>query len=209
MRRRADWPTSSASFWISGRNLESRQNESNDLIAQLTQQQKTIAQQIQAMGEELTALRVYLGQVQEKHLSSQQTVARPDAAAAELAQQIERLDRSASTVRARCADVQRERDGRRNEGRGRWVKRFRRTRSIPRELAEQIARLGQVVAELSSRVEATRGRQQGGRAQLHDLELRAGELRIRIETLVHRTREELQLDLPARYAQFDFERKGL
>ena len=37
--------------------------------------------------------------------------------------------------------------------------------------------------------------------ELHELQLQMGELRVRLETLVQRTMEELQLDLPAQYAQ--------
>jgi chromosome segregation protein len=138
--------------------------------------------------------------VQEKHLSSQQTVARQTAAQAELTQQIERLERSAVAVAGRCGDVQRERDAaaHEEEALGQAVVADEKHSA---ELAEQITRVGQVVAELSARVETTRGQQQQVEAELHDLDLRAGELRIRIETLVQRTLEELQLDLPTRYAE--------
>jgi len=182
------------------RKLESEQNEANALVEQLTQQQKTVAQQIAALAEELTGLRVRLGQVQEKHLSSQQAVARQAAAQAELTQQIDRLERSAAAVAGRCGDVQRERDAaaHEEEALGQTVLADEKHSA---ELAEQITRVGQIVAELSARVETTRGQQQQVEAELHDLELRAGELRIRIETQLQRTLEELQLDLPARYAE--------
>jgi chromosome segregation protein len=182
------------------RDLESQQNQATSQLDQLTQQQKAIAQQIQALGEELTALRVGLGQVQEKHLSSQQAVARQTAAVAELTQQIERLDRSVAAVAERRGDVERQRDAAAHEEEALAQSVVAdEQRSV--ELAESITRVTQTVGELTARVETIRGQRQEVEAQLHDLELRAGELRVRIETLVQRTLEELHLDLPARYAE--------
>jgi chromosome segregation protein len=187
--------------------LESRQQQAEISLEQLTQQQKTIAQQIQALSEELTALRVHLGQVQEKHLSSQQSVARQTAAQAELAQQIERLERSASAVIDRQADVQRQREAAAHEETT-LAQTLLADEKHSAELAERITQLGQTVGDLSTRVEKTRAQRQEVEAQLHDLELRAGELRIRIETLVQRTLDELQLDLPARYAELTSDGKA-
>ena len=53
------------------------------------------------MAKQLTSARVLLGQIQEKQLASQQQVQRQTAAQAELAEQIERLGRSAEAVEPR------------------------------------------------------------------------------------------------------------
>ena len=44
--------------------------------------------------------------------------------------------------------------------------------------------------------------------EIHDLELKASEVRVRIETLVQRTIEESQLDLPAKYAELTADGKA-
>ena len=59
-------------------------------------------------GEALTALRVQLGQVQEKQLASQQAVERLTVTRSELAQQIQRIEQSSQQLASRRGGVQKE-----------------------------------------------------------------------------------------------------
>ena len=70
-----------------------------------------------------------------------------------------------------------------------------------RNWRDQITDAGTLVGELSAQVESARQQREQVEQELHDLQLKAGEVRIRIETLVQRTMEESQLDLPARYGE--------
>ena len=123
----------------------------------------------------------------------------------ELNQQIERLDRSAASLASRRQDVQRELDAAAHTeaslGQSVLANEKRST-----DLAAEIAQIGQLVAELTAHVEKYRGLREEIEQELHDLELRFGEVRVRVETLVQRTLEELALDLPARYTELSAEK---
>jgi chromosome segregation protein len=185
--------------------FESQQQQATQDVTRLTEEQKTVAELLQQLGEQLTASRVQLGQVQEKQLSSQQTVQRQTAAQGELNQQIERLDRSAAGLASRNKEVERELESAAHaeESLSQSVLANEKRSS---ELAGEISELGRLVADLTSAVEKCRRQREEVEQELHDLELRFGEVRVRVETLVQRTLEELQLDLPARYTELSAEK---
>jgi len=180
--------------------LESEQSSASAAVDRLTQEQAKIAERLTALGEELTGLRVHLGQVEEKQLSMRQAVQRQTAAQAELKQQMERVDRAAAAVAARRQDVQREHQAAAHEEET-LIQSVAADEAKSAELAGQIEEAGQRVGELSAKVEKSRQERENVEQELHDLQLKAGEVRVRIETLVQRTLEESQLDLPARYAE--------
>src|SRR5204862_69104 len=75
-----------------------------------------MGEDLKLWGEQLTASRMLLGQVQEKQLASQQHVQRQAAAKAELEQQIARIEKSAAAVASRRGGVERElQDAQRHE----------------------------------------------------------------------------------------------
>lgn len=76
------------------------------------------------------------------------------------------------------------------------------------DLADKITAAGRLVGELSTTVENARQQREQVDQEIHDLELKAGEVRVRIETLVQRTMEESQLDLPAKYADLTADGKA-
>lgn len=180
--------------------LEADQASRQQSVEELTAQQKQTAEDLREWGEQLTASRVQLGQVQEKQLASQQQVQRMTAAKVELSQQIQRLVASAEQIVSRRAGVEQELQAaahaeeqqERSAAEGE-----KRVAAVTGELAEA----GKFVSELSSKVEQVRGERQEIEQELHSLQMKAGEVRVRVETLVTRTLEELQLDLPARYGE--------
>jgi chromosome segregation protein len=180
--------------------LEAEQAEASAAVEELTREQASIGQNLMAMGEELTGLRVHLGQVEEKQLSLRQAVQRQTAAQAELKQQIDRVERAGAAVASRREEVARQKQAAAHEEES-LAQSVAADELKSSELAEQIASAGTLVGELSSRVESARQQREQVDQEIHDLELKAGELRVRIETLVQRTMEESQLDLPARYGE--------
>ncbi|HEX4056480.1 MAG TPA: chromosome segregation protein SMC [Tepidisphaeraceae bacterium] len=180
--------------------MEADQSAASSTVEMLTQQQTQIAEQLREFGEQLTGLRVHLGQVQEKQLACQQAVQRQTAAQAELGQQIERVERAVAAAGSRRADVQRQRQAAAHEEEA-LIASVAADERKSADFAGQIAEAGKLVGELSASVEKSRQQREGIEQELHDLELKAGEVRVRIETLVQRTLEESQLDLPARYAE--------
>ena len=75
-------------------------------------------------------------------------------------------------------------------------------------LATEITAAAAEVSQLTGKVESARAKREEVEEELHDIQLKAGEARVRLETLVQRTSEELQLDLPARYAELTAEGKA-
>jgi len=180
--------------------MESQQARAAASVEELTRTQAEIGHRLSALGEELTSLRVHLGQVQEKQLALRQTVQRQTAAQAELKQQIERVQRAAAAVVARKADVERQKQAaaHEEESLSRGVETNEKKSA---ELAEQIVAAGTLVGEISAQVETARQQRQDVEQEIHDLDLKSSEIRVRIETLVQRTMEESQLDLPVKYGE--------
>jgi chromosome segregation protein len=141
-----------------------------------------------------------LGQVEEKQLSLRQSVQRQTAAQAELKQQTDRVERAAASVVSRRADIERQQQAAAHEEES-LTQTVGEDERKSAALADQITEAGTLVGELSAKVESARQEREQVEQELHDLQLKAGEVRIRIETLVQRTMEESQLDLPARYGE--------
>ena len=157
------------------------------------------AERAREVGEQLTAARVAVGQAQEQHVAAREQARREEARVTELAQQIDRLDRAAAEAGDRrraidaeaikAADAERAATARQAE--------------LAEELAEKTKAAEALTAgakALAADVEATRGRLADVEAQLRDVELKAGERRVRLEGLVARVAEEDGMDLPAEEA---------
>jgi chromosome segregation protein len=180
--------------------IETEQAQRQKQVEDLTKKQADDAELLKQSGEALTSLRVELGQVQEKQIASQQTVGRLTSAQAELAEQIERIDASAKQTAARRAAIEaelqqalaaeKELDNRQNK--------------LARHIEiinADIAKFQAAVAELSAAVEQVNARHAESSQALHQLQIKIGEVRVRLEGLVQRTMDEIQLDLPARWTE--------
>jgi chromosome segregation protein len=180
------------------RHVEAEQARQQYLADEAAAEQSRLSEELRQNGEQLTASRVQLGQVQEKQLASQQQVQRLTSAKAELGQQAERLARSAEAVAGKRGGVEEELDDARSAEAGLVEKQ--------RALGEQIQKVsadakaaGEAVQVMGREVEALRARHAEVEQELHSVQLKLGEVKVRLETLVQRTMEELQLDLPAQY----------
>jgi chromosome segregation protein len=179
--------------------LEIDQVNREQQVEQLSAEQQQLADDLKTWGEELTAARVSLGQVQEKQLASQQAVARQTAAKAELAQQIERLTKSADAVASRRENVEAElQEAKLAEAN--LANRQEALKGDVETVAADLSVAQKEVQQLTGEVESFRGEHGEIEHELSAVDIKLSELRVRIETLVTRTNEELQLDLPAKYA---------
>lgn len=180
--------------------MEADQNARQQKVDELAAAQKEIEEHLRMWGEELTSKRVLLGQIQEKQLAAQQQVQRLTAQKAEFAQQLQRISQSAESLAGRRGGVERELESAKEKEQV-LVEQQKELAGILEELEQRVADVAQVVRQLTSTVEETRERHAEIEAELHQVQMKAGELRVRLESSVQRTLEELQLDLPARYAE--------
>jgi chromosome segregation protein len=184
--------------------MEIEQSSLQQRIEEMTARQAQIADELKALGEQLTAARVALGQVQEKQLASQQHVQRHTGMVAELQQQIERLVRSAEAVASKRGDVEADlQNARRQELQ--LADAQKQLDEHATSLKAQIADLQSVVSQLESCVNRTREQHGQIEHELHEIDVQLGEGRVRRDTLVQRTLDELQLDLPAKYAAAEYQ----
>jgi chromosome segregation protein len=181
--------------------MDADQVQRTQRIADAADQQRQIADDLRQSGEALTKARVEMGQLQEKQLASRQQAQRQTAMKAELEQQIDRLSKSAQAVAARQGDVEAQLAGARREQEV-LIDRQRELSENVQAMAAQITELGQIVKTLSADVETDRETHAEVEQSLHEMQMKFGEQRVRLETLIARTLEELQLDLPAKYAEF-------
>ena len=181
--------------------METDQADRQHQVDEKTVQQQQTAEHLKQWSEELTAARVQLGQVQEKQLATQQHVQRLTGQKAELAQQIQRVTSSADSLVNRRDSVERER-AEAEEAEQILEDKQKTLAGQMEELEAQVREFSQLVQQLTAQVETQRAAHAEIEQSLHKLELQLSELRVRLESLVSRTTEELQLDLPAKYNEF-------
>jgi chromosome segregation protein len=169
-------------------------------VEELAASQKEIEQSLREWNEELTSKRVLLGQIQEKQLAAQQQVQRLTAARAELVQQGQRIAQSAESLGGRRGGVEREMASA-QEREQILVDQQGHLAAIVEELEQKVADVAQVVRTLTGQVETAREQHAEIEQDLHQLQMKVAELRVRLESSVGRTLDELQLDLPAQYAE--------
>ncbi len=179
--------------------LESAQSQREQAVVDLSAQHEQLGVELKEISEILTLARVEIGQIQEKQLACQQEAQRQTAAGAELNQQMERLAASLQSLAGRRETAEQELQAARESEALLEEKQGVYSRQID-EQANRVAESTTRMTELSNQVEKLRTRRADLEQQLHGLQIKIGELKVRLETLVTRTMEELQLDLPARYA---------
>jgi chromosome segregation protein len=180
--------------------LEEDQAARHRQVEELNAQHHGAADSLRQLGEQLTAVRVQLGAAQEKQLASDQAVQRQAAAVTELRQQVERVTKSADAVASRRQGVEREKAAAAHEEET-LARTETQQQSRLDELSAELTEAGQTAETMSRQVETIRSRRQDIEQELHKLELSLSEENVRLQTLIDRSRDELQLDVPARYAE--------
>lgn len=180
--------------------LEADQQNRQQSITTLQQEQLELAESIKKWAEELTAARVSLGQVQEKQIASRQSVERHTAQRDELAQQLERIEKGIESLRSRTAVVEAEIASAATAQQQLEAREKTLTADVEALIVE-VTEMQSVVSSLVSKVESLRGEHGELEQQLHSVQMKLSEQRVRLESLVTRTRDELSLDLPVRYQE--------
>jgi chromosome segregation protein len=182
--------------------LEKDQTDHQTAVEELTARHAQVAEDLKLWGEQLTAARVLLGQIQEKQLASQQQVQRQTAAKAEMEQQIARIVRSAEAVVERRGGVEHEL-AEAKQAEASLIEQQKDLVVQAESVAARLEEAGTIVKQLTGKVDSLRGEHGAIEQEHHQLETKAAELRVRLENLVTRTAEELQLDLPGKYAEHE------
>ncbi len=180
--------------------MEATQAEHQQQVEQSSERLQVLVEDLQRLSEQLTAARVAIGQIQEKQLASQQQVQRQSASRTEIMQQLERVERSLAQTAQRQGEAQDELTAAQEAEAELGI----RVESLATELEEATARVKvthEQVQILAADVEKIRAAHAEIEKMLHELQLQFGELKVRMESLIARTQEELQLDLPARYEE--------
>jgi chromosome segregation protein len=181
---------------------ETDQTNRQAAVEELTARHAKLAEELKEAGESLTTARVQLGQVQEKQLSSQQHVQRQTVAKSELAQQINRITQSNEAVLNRRGGIEHELATAKH-AQTTLTERRKELQIHIDELVGQVKEAAEAVRTLNASVEKIRADHSEVEQELHSLQLEAGEVKVRLETLIARTMEELQLDLPGKYSAIE------
>ncbi len=180
--------------------MEADQSRRQTLVEESASRHQSLAEELKQIGEALTAERVLLGQIQEKQLASQQAVQRQTAAKAELVLQAERIEKSAASIAGRQGNVESElADAERQEQS--LAAACEESSATLERLTGEVKTAQEAVAKLTRAVDHFRGSHGEIESDLHQVQMKLSELNVRVENLVTRTRDELQLDLPSKYAE--------
>ncbi|HYO07625.1 MAG TPA: chromosome segregation protein SMC [Tepidisphaeraceae bacterium] len=182
--------------------LDDEQGARQQAVTDLSGKHAQLNDDVKRWAEQLTSARVQLGQVQEKQLACQQHVQRQTAAKAELEQQITRIVTSAEAVADKRGGVERELQES-ERAQSLLVEQQQTLEGQLEQSTAQLADAGGVVKALSGNVDSLRGEHGEIEHAYHALEMKSGELRVRLEGLVQRTQDELQLNLPEKYAEHE------
>lgn len=150
--------------------------------------------------EEATAARVRVGQLEEKQFAAQQSVERLEAQRREFSQQLERLAKAIDSIASRRGNVEHDlaqAEHQREQLQGAVAELQMRVNDLEAQSSEAT----RLVAESQSTVEATRAAKASVEQELHKLEVDLSEANVRMEALVMRTQEEIQIDLAAKYEE--------
>jgi chromosome segregation protein len=180
--------------------LDGDQAARQQKVEELAASQKEIEEHLRQWNEELTIKRVLLGQIQEKQLAAQQQVQRLTATRAELSQQAQRIAQSAESFTGRRGSVEREMTTA-AEKEQMLVEQQKHLAAIVEDLEHKVADVTNIVRTLTGQVETTREAHAQVEQESHQLQMKVAELRVRLESSVQRTLDELQLDLPVQYAE--------
>ncbi|MGF1635283.1 MAG: chromosome segregation protein SMC [Phycisphaerae bacterium] len=187
--------------------FEQQQAQREQAVKDLQQQATQNAERVKKLAEALADARVTLGTVQEKQIQARRAVERHQAQVAELAEQIQRLANAQTEAAGRVEKAGRELAAARHDEEQQDLRQKELADRV-HVLGEQLEALRKVVRELAQTVDARRERHDTLKSELNKLDVSVGELRVRLETLVSRTAEELELDLPAIYRGEDGTLKG-
>ncbi len=176
-----------ASLETEGRALE---QTVRDRLAQLQTQREELAK----IAEKMTGLRVALGQAQEQRAAAARELSATRQFGADLETQRERLEAEAASLEQRIDEATRAADKSQEQA----LEVARHQQAAQQDVqsnADQMAALRQRYAGMNEQIGEFQKQVDAGDRQEHDLSLAENELSVRLETLVERVGEELQINL--------------
>jgi chromosome segregation protein len=159
-----------------------------------------LSEALRHAAEEATAARVRVGQLEEKQFAARQSVERLEAQRGEFSQQLERLAKAIDSIISRRGNVERDLASAEHQ-REVLASAVADLDSRVSDLATQSNEATRLVAEFQATVESTRTSKSAVEQELHKLDVDLSEANVRMEGLVTRTQEEIQIDLAARYEE--------
>ena len=180
--------------------LEAEQADRQQAVESAAGQQQQLNEELKVLAETLTAARVAIGQIQQKQLAAQQHVQRLSAQRAELSQQVERLARSFEGLSQKQTQVEKELSLAR-EQENTLTNELGTLTAQAQELASQAREAGEAMRTYQSDVEKHRAAHADIERSLHALDVSLGQSKVRLEALIARTQDELQIDIVERYGQ--------
>ncbi len=179
-----------------------KQADHQTQIDSLTGEQQQLVEQLRHAAEELTAARVMVGQLEEKQYAARQSVQRLEAQRGEFKAQLDRLTKSIDTISQRRVQIERDLQS---------AKHLRETlagsldelESRIETIESSFSEAQKLVSSLDGEVDAVRDEKGSVEHELHKLDIDLSEANVRIESLVQRTQEEIQIDLVAKYAEIE------
>jgi chromosome segregation protein len=178
--------------------LESEQAQRQQSVEQLTADHLRTNEELKQTAETLTTTRVQSGQIQEKQLASRQQVERHESDVRELTEQSQRIEASRKQLAQRLVGIEAELE-KATAAEEELEQKQQKLAGEVEELSSIVSALQETVSELAREVETFRESSSEAESDLHRVQMSESETRVRQEGMVARAREELNLDLPARY----------
>jgi chromosome segregation protein len=180
------------------------QSDAQQQVQSLEAEQRELADTIQKTAETLTAARVALGQLEEKQFAATQSLSRGQSQEREFSQQMERLVKSIESLAGRREQVSHDL-AQAEHARGTLDQRVVELQTQTDQLDARLAELVVQVNQLSASLDELRAARSQVEQEVHKLQIDVSETNVRLETLVQRTSEEIQIDLASRYAEVNAE----
>ena len=181
--------------------LEALRQEREAAIAALQVRHDEAAKRQEALNADMTSARVAVAEAQQKRAALRDTIGRLQRACEGTRVELEGLRRQIEQSRQRQQEAQQGIAQGQNEIHTLLEQKAELTREAA-ETAESRRGLEQRLAEIRASVAAARKSHEGLANQLNALRVQLGEAEVRIEGLIARTKEELNLDLPSSYALY-------
>jgi chromosome segregation protein len=181
--------------------LEDSKTAREGEVARLTAEHHRLVEEVEALAAEATAARVDEAQTRQRCESVEETIRRLESLAEALSGELTAAEQAAESAGRRRGEAEQSARAARQEA----AEALRRRQALQTEAEENaetrrglLERLEQVRAQLDQRQQ----QQDGCERKLSDLRVRLGEVEVRIEGLITRTQDELELDLAAEYEQY-------
>ncbi len=182
-------------------NLQARAREGQKAIDALEAEQASLTSARAALEEERTEDRVALAQLREKHAALGDQVAAGERDCRAAREGIDQACRDLAECRRRIRESERTMLRLQSELADLFLRKESAEAEV-RRVAEVRAEKRAAEADLAREVRSVEGEVETLRGQIHALELEGRELQTKRDDLVQRVRDDFDLDLPARYAEW-------